>query len=302
MNSNSLQVTDLFSQSLFIMAGFCLLLVVVSYFRGEHSRASLKEAIAKVSEIRKESIKVKDEKGELIESEPTRIVFVDFETSAGKTVSARLKAIRGSEAANYPAGLTVGIQYDAEFPDQISETGFLDKHGLELVLGIFGTVFLLSAFLATGLSKVVVFSVSGTPLLFPKACIAFGLFFVAVSLWNYYVQNNPSGLTTTTATVTGFDLVKSSSAHYPDETYPVLQFKTSDGRTVTARSQSQINYAHDRPGARYPVIYSTTDPASARPVTSDGPVAGSIFLFFIGLFPLSIGGIWLMRLGQQALQ
>jgi hypothetical protein len=296
MNSNNFQVTDIFSQSLFIMAGFCFLLVVLSYFRGENSRGSLKEAIAKVSEVRSETIQVKDEKGELKEHGPTRIVYVKFETSAGKTISARLKDIRGSEVTNYPVGLTIPIQHNPEFPDQIWETSVFDQHGLELIVGAFGVVFLFSAFLATGLSKVLVFPVSKTQMFFPKVCVIFGLVFVGISIWNFYIQNNPSGFITTTATVTGYDLVKSNSAHYPDETYPVLQFQASDGRTITVRSQSQINHAHDRLGARYQVAYSTTDPVSARPVTSDGPIAGSVFLFFIGLFPLSIGGIWLMHL------
>lgn len=154
MNSNGLHVTDIFSQSLFIMAGFCFLLVVLSYFRGETSRGSLQEAIAKVSEIRSETIQVKDENGELKEHGPTRIVYVKFETSASKTISARLKEIRGSEVTNYPVGLTIPVQHKPEFPDQIWGTSFLDKHGLEFIVGALGAVFLFSAFLATGLSKV----------------------------------------------------------------------------------------------------------------------------------------------------
>ncbi len=147
INSKPFVVTGILSQSLLVLAVFCLLLVVASYFRGNSKRALLKEANARVLEVRSETVQAKDEKGELREQGPFRIAYLEFETGTGTKTSARLNDVLGSAVSNYPIGSTISIQYSPEFPDRIGEVSFLDKHGLELVFGILGAVCLLVALL-----------------------------------------------------------------------------------------------------------------------------------------------------------
>lgn len=296
MNSKPFLVTGILSQSLLILAVFCLLLIVASYFRGNNKRAQLKEADARVLEVRKETIRAKDEKGELKEQGPFRIVYVEFETGAGGKTSARLKDVRSSEVSNYPIGSTIPIQYSPEFPERIREVSFLDKHGLELVFGIFGVVFLLGALMVASFPAGLIPPVSGsmTQMRIAGICVFFGLLIVGFAMWSVYVQSNSSGHETTIATVTGYESVTTN--HGIEFIYPVLQFQTSQGRTATVRSQSQIVHAYDALGSRYPVIYSAKDPVFAIPASADGPIAGSVFMIFIGLFPLGIGGVWLFQL------
>ncbi|MGK5086820.1 DUF3592 domain-containing protein [Bdellovibrionota bacterium FG-2] len=299
MNSKTFHVTDMFAQFLLIVAAVFLLLVVVSYFRGKSARVSLREAAARVSEVRSETIQAKDEKGELREQGPFRIVYVEFKTNAGIKTSARLKYVLSSGVGYYPIGSTVPIQYNPEFSDQIREVSFFEKHGLELFFGVLGAVFLLGALLIAWLSKDLVFPVSGsmTQIRIAEVCFFLGLVIVGFAMKSFYVQNSSSGYEQATATVTGFESVKSNRAHYDiDDIYPVLRFQTSQGRMMTVRSQSQIDHARDREGARYQVTYSTRDPAIASPAADDRPIGGVVFLIFVGLFPLGVGGAWLLQL------
>ncbi|MGZ6143594.1 MAG: DUF3592 domain-containing protein [Myxococcales bacterium] len=242
-------------------------------------------------------LKAKDESGAMKEQGPFRIVHVEFESAAGSRISARLKSVPGSGVAAYPAGAAVPIEYDPRSPERIAEAGFLARHGLKLFLGIFGAGFLLSALLVARLAGGDSIPGSMTLVRIAAACVCLGALLAGLALWSLAIQRGSGGSEIATATVTGYESVKSTRAHYQtDEIYPVLQFETSRGRVVTARSQTEIDLARDAEGARYRVKYSKKDPSVVRPVTSDASVAGSVFVLFVALFPLGFGGSWLLQM------
>ena len=153
MNSKTLGIADLLSQTLLLMAIFCLIVALASYLKGRRERNSYRPANARVTKISSETLKVKDQSGEVHERGPFSIVFVEFENHLGAKIVTRLRDVLPKVKKHYAVGTIVPIEYQEQASRQIREAEFLNKYGLEVFLIICAALFLFSSFLVSFFSK-----------------------------------------------------------------------------------------------------------------------------------------------------
>ncbi len=301
MNAKTFSVTDIFSQSLLIMAMFCVIVAVIAYFRGRNSRASFHDAVAKVTEIREETLQAKDETGAMTEQGPFRIVYVEYETQAGIKNTARLTDVLSSTMAGYPVGALIPIQYNPEALAQIRQAGFCGNYGLEFFISFCAVVFFLCSigirFLSKDLAGMDLAQAAKDPVsLFISSClILFGSLCFVWAVWSMLVHYNADD-ETAMGKVIGYESVKNYGKNSTrDDLYPVLKFQNAQGKTMEVRSDKTINHAYDTLGVQYLVRYSKKDPTFVAPAASERSLAGAVFLCFVGIIPLSFGAVSLRQ-------
>ena len=258
-----------------------------------------------MSEIKREIVKAKNEKGEIQELGPFEVAYVEYRDAHGARTVTRLKSPSRRDGIN--VGVDLMIAYDPRFPGQVEEAEFIRSHGFEILLSLVAGLFLLIAKII-GADLKHAFAIpeaSLSPsdhsfdLMLSIGLLVLGLLLAGYALWSIAYQANPANHGSAPAKVVGFETAKVyRSGGYVDEIYPVLQFQTATGGAVTTRSHGTLNFARDWIGAEYEVTYSMKDATyvhAKKP--GDSISAGAVFVLFVGLILVTVSASFLMSLG-----